>query len=140
MAVVYQKPSGAFIGASWVALLVGAGTFIVALWNATMPEYEKGYYFTVLMYGLFSCVSLQKAVRDRLEGVPVTGIYYGLAWVSVGLTILLLLVGLWNAKMASADKGLYAIAFLMSLFAASAVQKNTRDTKLIEGPDGPGTE
>jgi len=140
MAVTYQKPSGAFIGASWVALLVGAGTFIVALWNATMPEYEKGYYFTVLMYGLFSCVSLQKAVRDRLEGVPVTGIYYGLAWVSVGLTILLLLVGLWNAKMASADKGLYAIAFLMSLFAAIAVQKNTRDTKLIEDPDGQGTE
>lgn len=140
MAVVYQKPSGAFVGASWVALLVGALTFIVALWNSSMPPYEKGYYFTVLMYGLFSCVSLQKAVRDRLEGVPVTGIYYGLAWVSVGLTILLLLVGLWNATMPMADKGLYAIAFLMSLFASIAVQKNTRDTKVIEEHDGHGTE
>lgn len=130
MAVVYQKPSGAFIGASWVALLVGAGTFMVSLWNATMPDYEKGFYFTVLMYGLFSCVSLQKAVRDRLEGIPVTGIYYGLSWVSVGLTILLLLIGLWNAKMPTPDKTLYGIAFLMSLFAAIAVQKNTRDAKL----------
>jgi uncharacterized membrane protein YiaA len=130
MTVVYQKPSGAFIGASWFALSL---TFVIALWNSSMPAYEKGFYFTVLMYGLFSCVSLQKAVRDRLEGIPVTGIYYGLAWVSVGLTILLLLIGLWNAAMPMADKGLYAIAFLMSLFAAIAVQKNTRDSKLGDG-------
>lgn len=133
MTVVYQKPSGAFIGASWFALFVGSLTFVIALWNSSMPAYEKGFYFTVLMYGLFSCVSLQKAVRDRLEGIPVTGIYYGLAWVSVGLTILLLLIGLWNAAMPMADKGLYAIAFLMSLFAAIAVQKNTRDSKLGDG-------
>ncbi len=135
MAVAYQKPSGAFIGASWVALLVGSLTFVIALWNSSMPMYEQGFYFTVLMYGLFACVSLQKAVRDRLEGIPVTGIYYGLAWVSVGLTILLLLIGLWNATMPMADKGLYGISFLMSLFAAIAVQKNTRDAKLVDDPD-----
>ena len=97
--------------------------------------YEQGFYFTLLMYGLFACVSLQKAVRDRLEGIPVTGIYYGLAWVSVGLTILLLLIGLWNATMPMAEKGLYAIAFLMSLFAAIAVQKNTRDANIADDPD-----
>lgn len=135
MAVAYQKPSGAFIGASWVALMVGSLTYMIALWNSPMPMYEQGFYFTVLMYGLFACVSLQKAVRDRLEGIPVTGIYYGLAWLSVGLTILLLLTGLWNAKMPMADKGLYGIAFLMSLFAAIAVQKNTRDAKLADDPN-----
>lgn len=135
MAVVSQKPSGAFIGASWVALIVGSLTFVIALWNSSMPMVEQGFYFTVLMYGLFACVSLQKAVRDRLEGIPVTGIYYGLAWVSVGLTILLLLIGLWNATMPMAEKGLYAIAFLMSLFAAIAVQKNTRDANLADDPD-----
>lgn len=32
---------------------------------------EKGYYFTVLMYGLFSAISLQKSVRERLEGIQV---------------------------------------------------------------------
>ncbi len=135
MAVTIQKPSGAFIGASWVALIVGSLTFVIALWNSSMPMVEQGFYFTVLMYGLFACVSLQKAVRDRLEGIPVTGIYYGLAWVSVGLTILLLLIGLWNATMPMAEKGLYAIAFLMSLFAAIAVQKNTRDANLADDPD-----
>ena len=113
--------------------MAGALTFVVALWNNDkMPLYEKGFYFSVLMYGLFSCVSLQKAVRDRLEGIPVTGIYYGLAWVSVGLTILMLLIGLWNSDLQSSDKALYGIAFLMSLFAAIAVQKNTRDSRTDE--------
>jgi hypothetical protein len=41
---------------------------------------EKEDYFTVLMYGLFSSISLQKSVRDQLEGIPATGIYYGLSW------------------------------------------------------------
>ena len=48
-----QKPSAAFIGASWAVLLVGSVTYLIGLWNATVPLNEKGYYFTILMYGLF---------------------------------------------------------------------------------------
>nr|WP_317044437.1 YiaA/YiaB family inner membrane protein [Hymenobacter crusticola] len=62
-----QQPSGVFIAASWVALLAGAVSYNVRLWNAQMPLNKKGYYFTVLMYGLFSAVSVQKSVRDRME-------------------------------------------------------------------------
>jgi uncharacterized membrane protein YiaA len=130
---VPQRPTGAFIGASWVALLVGALTYLVGLWNADMQLNEKGYYFTILMYGLFSAVSLQKSVRDRLEGIPVTGIYYGLCWVSLGLSLLLLTVGLWNASLTASEKGFYAMSFLLSLFAAVAVQKNVRDVALLVG-------
>lgn len=90
---------------------------------------EKGYYFTVLMYGLFSVISLQKSVRDRMEQIPVTDIYYGLSWFSTILTIVLLTVGLWNATLLPSEKGFYAFAFLMALFGAIAVQKNTRDAK-----------
>lgn len=122
-----QRPTGAFIGASWAALLVGAIVYLTGLWNAGMPLYEKGYYFTLLMYGLFSAVSLQKSVRDRLEGIPVTGIYYGLCWVSLVLVLLLLTIGLWNATLAPAEKGFYAMSFLLSLFGSVAVQKNIRD-------------
>lgn len=122
------KPSYAFVAASWTALFAGMLAFLIGLWNAPMLLNEKGYYFTVLMYGLFAAVSLQKSVRDRLEGVPVTAIYYGLAWTSVILTVLLLTVGLWNATLAPSEKGFYAMAFLLSLFAAVAVQKNIRDT------------
>lgn len=125
--VRYQKPTGAFIAASWAALVLGAIVYLVGLWNAQMQLNEKGYYFVILMYGLFSAVSLQKSVRDRLEGIPVTGIYYGLCWVSLLLAVALLAVGLFNASLAGSEKGFYAMAFLLSLFGAVAVQKNVRD-------------
>lgn len=127
-----QKPTAAFIGASWIALMVGTLGFITGLWNAEMQLNEKGYYFTVLILGLFASVSLQKAVRDRLEGIPVTGLYYSLAWTAVGTSITLLVIGLWNASFTQSEKGFYAIAYLMSLYAAVAVQKNVRDLALFK--------
>ncbi len=129
---MYQKPSAAFIGASWVALGAGMVGFLFGLSRAELPLNEKGYYFTVLMYGLFSVVSVQKSVRDRLEGIPVTDIYYGLSWFSTLLAISLLIVGLWNATMLASEKGFYAFAFLLALFGAITVQKNTRDSKSAE--------
>ena len=128
-----QRPTAAFVGAAWAALLVGVVAYLVGLWNATMALNEKGYYLTVLLLGLFAAVSLQKSVRDRMEGVPVTGIYFGLCWVAVGGSVLLLAVGLWNATLAASEKGFYAMAYVLSLFAAVAVQKNVRDLALA-GP------
>jgi len=122
-----QQPSFAFVSASWGALLAGFCAYLAGLWNAGMQLNEKGYYFTVLAYGLFAAVSLQKSVRDRVEGVPVTGIYYGLSWLSLSLAILLLVVGLMNATLALSEKGFYAMSFALTLFGAIAVQKNTRD-------------
>jgi uncharacterized membrane protein YiaA len=132
-----QKPSMAFIAASWIALLIGILGYVVGLWNAQMVLNEKGYYFTVLMYGLFAGVSVQKCVRDRLEGIPVTDIYYVISWVSTLLCLILLAVGLWNAALLPSEKGFYAFAFLLSIFGAIAVQKNTRDNQAakVEGKD-----
>lgn len=132
MQPIPQKPSIAFIGASWLALLIGIITFAIGIWNASMPLNEKGFYFTILMYGLFSAVSLQKTVRDQLEGVFVTGIYIGLCWFSVGLTLLLLLIGLWNATLTISEKGFFGISYILSLYAAVAVQKNIRDLRLAQ--------
>ena len=128
MTELLRKPSPAFIGASWVALFLGALGFSIGLWNATMPLSTKGLFFTLLMYGLFSAVSVQKTVRDRLEALPVTNIYYGLSWISVVLCLLLTAIGLWNASITLAEKGFYSMAYLLSLFAAITVQKNTRDS------------
>ena len=83
MAVVSGKPTFAFVAASWTALLLGGLAFLIGLWRSNMLLDEKGFYFTLFMYGLFAAVSVQKSVRDRLEGVPVTAIYYGLSWFSV---------------------------------------------------------
>lgn len=127
-----QKTSGAFIAASWIALGVGMAGFIIGLWRSEMLLSEKGYYFTVLMYGLFAAVSVQKSVRDRLEGIPVTAIYYGISWFSTILAIVLLVVGLWNATLLPSEKGFYAFAYLLGIFGAIAVQKNTRDSAIFE--------
>ena len=127
-----QKPSIAFIGASWVAVAAGMIAYNIGLFNASMQLNEKGYYFTILMFGLFAAISVQKSVRDRLEGLQVTNIYYGLAWFSTVLAILLLTIGLWNATLLRSEKGFYAMSFLLALFGAVAVQKNTRDALLAE--------
>ncbi|WP_109302702.1 inner membrane protein YiaA [Aquimarina sp. AU474] len=130
-----QKPTPAFISASWSALFIGMISYCIGLWNAFMPLNEKGYYFTILLFGLFSAVSVQKSVRDRLEGIPVTEIYYGISWFTTIISILLLIVGLWNADLELSEKGFYGMSFTLSLFAAIAVQKNTRDKKYIESKE-----
>jgi uncharacterized membrane protein YiaA len=122
-----QKTSAAFLGASWLALLIGVAAYLIGLWNASLQLNEKGYYFTILMYGLFAAISVQKSVRDKTEGIPVTSIYLGLCWFSTILAIVLLAVGLTNAAIALSEKGFFAMSFVLSLFAVIAVQKNTRD-------------
>ncbi len=130
--VYNQKPTPAFIGASWTALLIGMVSYCIGLWNATMELNEKGYYFTILLFGLFSVISVQKAVRDKLEDIQVTEMYYGISWFTTITAIVLLVIGLWNADLELSEKGFYGMSFTLSLFAAIAVQKNTRDVAYID--------
>ena len=134
-------PTTAFVGAAWAALLTGTVAFLAGLWNATMTLSEKGFYLTVLLFGLFAAVSLQKAVRDRAEGVAVSALYLGLSWLAAGVALVLLAVGLWNAGLAPSEKGFYAMAFALSMFAAVTVQKNVRDLAAApKDPPGPPAE
>ncbi len=130
-----QKTSNAFSAASWVALATGMIGYLIGLWRAEMLLNEKGYYFSIIMFGLFAVISVQKSVRDRLEGLPVTDLYYGLSWFATILSILLLVIGLWNADLLPSEKGFYAFSFLLALFGAIAVQKNTRDNLAAEKGD-----
>ena len=123
-----QKPSSAFVGAAWLALIIGVAMYLIGLFNATMALNEKGYYLTLLLYGLFAAVSVQKSTRDRMEGIPVTSMYFGLCWLSVLAALGLLTIGLINATIAPSEKGFYAMSFVLSLFAAITVQKNVRDS------------
>jgi len=129
--VYNQKPTPAFIGASWTALLIGMVSYCIGLWNAGMELNEKGYYFTILLFGLFSVISVQKAVRDKLEDIQVTEMYYGISWFTSIIAIVLLIIGLWNADLELSEKGFYGMSFTLSLFSAIAVQKNTRDVAYI---------
>lgn len=127
MTLALHKPSTAFVAASWSALLLGALAYLIGLFNAQMQLNEKGYYLSVLLFGLFAAVSLQKSVRDRLENIAVSGLYYGLCWFALLSALSLLVIGLWNAPLLLSEKGFYGMAYALALFGAVAVQKNTRD-------------
>ncbi len=133
-----SSSSVAFKGAAWFVLLLGVCLYIIGLFNAEMQLNEKGYYFTLLLFGLFAAVSIQKSVRDRLEGIPVTTIYYNLAWFSILADITLLVIGLVNADLALSEKGFYGTTFVLSLFGAVVVQKNTRDEESEKEEKGSG--
>lgn len=130
-----MKPTAAFIGAAWASLGIGLISYCIGLWNADMLLNEKGYYFTIILFGLFSAISVQKCVRDRSEGIEVTDIYYGLSWFTTITSIVLLVIGLRNADILLSEKGFYGMSFTLALFASIAVQKNTRDTKLVNKED-----
>ena len=124
-----NKNSTAFIIASWLALAIGVVAFNIGLWNATTLQLnEKGYYFTVLMFGLFGAISVQKSVRDKIEGIPVSMVYYAICWFAVLLSIALLSIGLYRANLLLSEKGFYVMAYTLSIYAVISVQKNIRDT------------
>lgn len=122
-----QNPTKAFVIASIAALIVGVGAYFIGLLNAPMALNEKGYYFTVMLFGLFSVVSLQKTVRDRMESIPTTKAYLIASIVATASAIALLVIGLVNAELMLSEKGFFGMAYTLSLFAAITVQKNVRD-------------
>lgn len=126
-------PTPAYVGASWMALIAGIITYLVGLYNAGMQLNEKGYYFTLLLFGLYSAVSLQKVVRDRYDGIPTTNLYYGICWCALLSALLLMSIGLYNAgSIVRSEKGFYAMTYILSLFASITVQKNVRDLENVK--------
>jgi len=127
MTHVSTAPTKSFIFASIAALAIGTSAFSIGLFNAQMALNEKGYYLIILLYGLFSMVSLQKTIRDKMEGIKTSKAYYLMAWASSGIAIALLVLGLYNADLLLSEKGFYAMSYVLSLFSAITVQKNIRD-------------
>lgn len=128
-----HKPSFAFMAVSWAALLAGVIAFLAGLWNNSALSFnDKGFFFAVLTLGLFAAISVQKIVRDRIEGVPFTTLYYGLCWVALIIAVGLLIEGLLNIpNLTGSEKGFYAMACALAMFGAVTVQKNTRDTHTL---------
>jgi uncharacterized membrane protein YiaA len=84
------------------------------------------------MNGRMAAKDSRTSKRSNLTAWGLTDIYYGLSWFSTILSIILLTVGLWNATLLPSEKGFYAFAFLLAMFGAIAVQKNTRDSQQAE--------
>jgi uncharacterized membrane protein YiaA len=83
----------------------------------------------LILYGLFSAVSVQKSVRDKDENLPVSNIFYGLSWLSLAICIALFTIGLVNAEIFPSEKGFYVFGFALALFGAISTQKATRDAE-----------
>ena len=127
MTPTIQPPTSAYVGTSWAALFIGVMAYLIGLWNAEMMLNEKGYYLAVLILGLYAAISLQKTIRDKNEGIPTSDLYYSISWVALAASLILMVVGLWNAELLLSEKGFYTMSYILSLFAVITIQKNTRD-------------
>lgn len=127
-----MQPTAAYVGATWAVFGLGVIAYLVGLYNAALPLNEKGYYFTVLLLGLYAAISLQKTIRDEAENIPTSALYRSISWAALVIALTLLAVGLFNATLTLSEKGFYAIAFAMSLFAVITIQKNVRDIKAYQ--------
>jgi uncharacterized membrane protein YiaA len=126
-----KKENQAFYIASWVALGIGISSYLVGLWNAELENAIKGYYFTVFAFGLYAAVSIQKTVRDRIEQIPVSNIYYGISWAAIILALSLFGIAIYqNDDLILSEKGFYSIAYVLSLYSCIVVQKNVRDAQV----------
>jgi uncharacterized membrane protein YiaA len=130
-----QKPTAAFVMVSWGCFILGVGTYLLGLWHSTMELNEKGYYFSLLLFSLFSAISLQKNVRDNQEGIKVTSMYMMSSRIALISAIVLFFIGLKNAELLLSEKGFFAMAFVLSLFAVITIQKNIRDIAIFSEDD-----
>lgn len=126
---ILEAPTKAFRLSALAALLIGAVSYAIGLYNADMLLNEKGYYLVVLLFGLFAAISAQITVRDHAENIPTSKVYIMLCWASVASAIALLCVGLYNADLLLSEKGFFGMAYTLSMFAAITVQKNLRDVQ-----------
>ncbi len=73
---------------------------------------EKGYYFAVLVLGLFAAASYQKTVRDKYEAIPTTAL--ALHHLSGGLRYRCRVCWLSDCGMplcCLSEKGFYGLAY-----------------------------
>lgn len=123
-----MKPSFAFVALSWVAALAGIVFYGALLFNSTALTWsDKNFFFAILVFAVYAAISVQKIVRDRIEGVPFTTLYYGISWLAVIVAIGMFVNGLFGVNITLSERGFYAMAMLLTLFGAIAIQKNTRD-------------
>jgi len=124
------KPSKSFSIMAWLVLVTGFVTFNIGLLNSGLELSEKGYYFIVMLYGLFSALTVQKSTRDKHEKLPVSDLYLGISWAATIVAVILLVVGLTIADLELSEKGFFGMDFIVSMFAIIVVQKNVRDTQM----------
>jgi uncharacterized membrane protein YiaA len=114
---------------SWFAFGLGAVTFFYTAWYSPgMTPSDRFFLYTAVLFSLFGSLSVSKSVRDREEGVPITGLFFGLSWVAALAPFLLVAFNLgFYSAIPEANRALLAMAFALATYAVLAIAKNERD-------------
>ncbi len=128
------RPSAAFQGVSWFAVALGGITFLYATWYAPGIDVNGRYLLIVAFLALLAgVVTVAKVVRDKEEGIPVTGMFAGVAWTAALAPFII--VGYWmifDATIPVTNLALIAMAGCLCVFGTIAVAKNTRDLECVK--------
>lgn len=122
-----RKPTAAFVGASWFALVVALGTYVVALWRMPLTYDQRWFYGTVLAFGLFGVIAVVKSVRDKEDDIAITPQFYFLSWVAALGPLIAFAIYLLNAPQDELTRGFLFLSYMFAVFAAVVVQRNVRD-------------
>jgi len=117
----------AFDAFAWIALLGGIVVYVIGLFRSQMEVNEMGFYFAVLILGLFATISVQEVLRNRHENIPVSSVYFSLALLSLISALTMFIVALFRVDLLPSEVGFYGISYFLTLFGAICVQKMVRD-------------
>ena len=112
---------------AWIALFGGVTVFMLALFNRDFLFYQKAFYLTVLALGTFSMWSTLECIRNKGEGIPVTGTFQTVCWLMLIKSSILLGIGLWYTTLSVLEIGFFSLSYFCSLFGVICIQKLNRD-------------
>lgn len=112
---------------TWAAFIVAFSFTLIAIWNTEWQLVEKGFYTIVLGWITFSAFSLVKTLRDKSEGLKVSGEYIFLAWLSTLASFGIGMIAIWNTEWVLVEKGYYWLGLLFVSYTAFALSKEIRD-------------
>ncbi len=106
----------------WILFFSGAFIYVIGLWRACPLLSSKGYFFAVLMTGMFVTYVYQRADNLNQNDEHFASVCQMVALITVGV----LLVGVLNVPLSPLEKGLFPLAFIVCLLGKfySCVQQN----------------
>lgn len=126
------RPSSLYrnITVTWFIGTIAA--YCIGLYNAELLLSEKGLYLMLLVMSVFTVVSVQKNIRDKLESIPVSEAMHKAAYGVLGLSLTVFAVSINNVELSLSEKGFFIISFLSSLYTSLVIQKNVRDLEVFK--------
>ena len=108
----------------WILFLSGALIYVIGFWQACPLLSGKGYFFGVLMAGMFMTYVYQRGENLNQSDERFASVCQMVALITIGL----LLVGVWNAPLAPIEKALYPAAFFICLWGQILLLRSSENT------------